>query len=236
MLDHQVVQVNGLAFAYGRHQVLHDVTFSLSAGEIVTLIGASGAGKSTLLHLLSGILKPSKGMVSIPPQQISYMMQQDLLLSWRTVLDNVTLVTELGPLARSQDQEARALLAEVGLGGVELRYPQELSGGMRQRVALARSLLLGKPLLILDEPFTALDVLLREELYALLRRLQQRNRLTVLMVTHDFRDALYLSDRIIHLKGGAITDEWLIENSVRHDPVQFGVHYAKLRSALNHSG
>lgn len=239
-----MLSVANLHFSYpDLPALLRGLTFHLQPGEIVSLIGTSGTGKSTLLKLLIGILRPCKGEVivqgasrSTSGQSMSYMMQEDLLLPWRTVLSNVTLAGELGPTPRTSIKlvdEARHLLGEMGLDGWETALPEELSGGMRQRVSLARALLLRKPILLLDEPFGALDVILREQMYALLRDIQVRRGTTILMVTHDFRDAFSLSDRILHLQQGGIVEEWVIDDKMRHQPEAFGKIHEQLRQALS---
>lgn len=239
-----MLSVANLHFSYpDLPALLRGLTFHLQPGEIVSLIGTSGAGKSTLLKLLTGILRPCKGEIVVQGtsqpasgQSMSYMMQEDLLLPWRTVLTNVTLAGELGPDPRTSIElveEARLLLSEMGLEGWDGALPEELSGGMRQRVSLARALLLRKPILLLDEPFGALDVILREQMYALIRDIKVRRGTTVLMVTHDFRDALSLSDRILLLQQGAIVEEWVVDDKMRRQPEAFGKIHEQLLQALN---
>lgn len=227
---------------YEGRALLQKLSFSLLKGEIATLIGASGSGKTTLLKLITGILKPECGTISVADQplptvqsHVAYMMQEDMLLPWRNVLQNMTITAELGrrrASLKSLYEEARQLCQEVELTGCEEMYPNELSGGMRQRVALARALLLKRPLLLLDEPFGSLDVSLREQMYLLLRRIQQKYGTTILMVTHDFRDALSLSDRILLLSNQTISKEWTIHPSMRHDPHAEGVLLREMRQAL----
>ena len=222
-----MLEVKNLSFAYNQNQILQNVTFSLKKGEIGSLIGASGSGKTTLFKLLTGMISPKAGTISVAGQflpegqgNVAYMTQEDLLLPWRTVLNNMTLVGELGKQRQPIDslrREARALLNEIGMRGLEEVYPEQLSGGMRQRVSLARALLLKRPLLLLDEPFGSLDVCLREQMYALLRQVQARLGTTMLMITHDFRDALSLSNSIFLLDNKHIEQEWQIQPSMRTD-------------------
>ncbi len=188
-------------------KVLEDLSFRVEKGEFVTILGPSGCGKSTLLNILSGLLPYDKGEIyweghRVPHLQsrTAYMIQKDLLLPWRRVLENVLLFPEILGIPRQQSEpQARKLLAEVGLQGFERHYPHQLSGGMRQRVALARTLIANKDLLLLDEPFGALDAITRANLQALLLQLWQRYRPTILFVTHDIEEALILSDRILVL-------------------------------------
>lgn len=222
-----MLDINSLSFSYGNKKILNGVSFSLKKGEIGTLIGASGSGKSTLFKLVTGMLPSQKGAITVSEeslpasqQQIAYMTQEDLLLPWRTILSNLTLLGELGKPSNSHaalKEEALKLLANVGLSGWEKAFPRELSGGMRQRASLARALLLKRPLLLLDEPFGSLDVGNREHMYALLREMQMRFNTTILMVTHDFRDALTLSDHIFLLSEGRIKKKWTVED--RQNPL-----------------
>lgn len=238
-MSNQAIHVKNLSFDYEDNQILQDVSFSLKKGEVATLIGASGSGKSTLFKLLTGLITVKYGELtlnnqSIPAgyQSIAYMMQEDLLLPWRTVLDNMTLITELGSspsYSKQLQEESLHLLNEMGLKGCEHLYPHELSGGMRQRVALARTLLQKKPILLLDEPFGALDVGLRENMYRLLRKVQEKHHTTILLVTHDFRDALVLSDRILFLADGVIQKEWHIPLEDKNDLEKMGLLQRELQ-------
>lgn len=237
-----MLKVRRLAFSYGSHQILHSVSFDLQKGSIGCLIGASGSGKTTIFKLLTGLIEPQKGTLSIDgefiPQghgKVAYMMQDDLLLSWRTVSQNMTLVGELGKRLQPLENlraEARRLLKEMGLEGWEDRYPESLSGGMRQRVSLARALLLKRPLLLLDEPFGSLDVSLREQMYALLRQVQSRLGTTMLMVTHDFRDALTLADEIFLLDQGCIRQKWQITPEIRQQPQKLGCIAEEMKKSI----
>jgi ABC-type nitrate/sulfonate/bicarbonate transport system ATPase subunit len=237
--------IEQVSFAYQDQSILNHLSLSLATGEIGTLIGASGSGKSTLFKLMTGLLSPQSGYLQIQGlpypkgcQSIAYMMQQDLLLPWRTILSNLLLVSELGPSHFSSPflkEEAKELLEEMGLKGCDQAYPDELSGGMRQRVSLARAILQRRPVLLLDEPFGALDVGVREQLYRLIRQIQQKQALTILMVTHDFRDALSLSDRIFLLKQGRIQQEWKVTSSQRKDGAQLGLLQQELYACMSAS-
>lgn len=223
-----MLQMQDICFLYEGAPLLSHVSLHLKQGEIATLIGASGTGKTTCLKLITGLLKPHQGQISIGGQplpeghgNVSYMMQEDLLLPWRNVLQNMTLTAELGKQTKSIEplrQKASALLKEIDMEGCEEMFPHQLSGGMRQRVALARALLQNRPLLLMDEPFGSLDVSLREHMYTLLRNIRNKYGTTILFVTHDFRDALSLSDRIFLLINCTIEKEWHITNEIRHNP------------------
>lgn len=217
-----MLKVKKLSFSYGKKQVLKDISLSLGQGEIASLIGASGSGKTTLFKLLTGILNPTEGTIETDGDTYpAYMTQQDLLLPWRTVLKNVMLPAELGKkssLPENMVPKALSLLDELGMKNCSEMFPDELSGGMRQRVSLARALLQSSKVLLLDEPFSSLDLSLREQLYDLLRRIQQEHMTTMLMVTHDFRDALTLSDHIFFLDEGSIKKQWTISDEERNDP------------------
>lgn len=223
-----MLAVDALHFSFGAKDLLRDLSFSIAEGEVVALIGLSGSGKTTLFRLITGLLAPTKGSIHIGGEPlpagsrlVTYMRQQDLLLPWRTVLENLLLFAELGSSpCKSTALRARAcaLLEQVGLIGVENAYPHELSGGMKQRVSLARALLQQRPLVLLDEPFTSLDVVLREQLYLLLRSIRTQYQKTVVMVTHDFHDALAMADRILILSQGRIAHHYALSPTLRHDP------------------
>lgn len=234
-----MLKVNNISFSYSSSPILKQLSFMLEKGEIASLIGSSGSGKTTLFKLLAGILKPDEGSIEIDEGGLpAYMTQQDLLLPWRTVIRNMTLLAELGTRPESsleQHDEAAALLAEMGLAGYEHYFPDELSGGMRQRVSLARALMQKRPLLLLDEPFASLDVSLREQMYQLLRTIQEKRKTTILLVTHDFRDAATLSNQIFFLDNGEIKNQWKIGDEERADPRAKGMLIEELRSHFIHS-
>jgi NitT/TauT family transport system ATP-binding protein len=209
-----MLQIEDLHFSYGPKKVLSGLSLSVKKGEIVSLIGISGSGKTTLFRLIAGHLVPEAGKIT-GIDSITYMQQEDLLLPWRDTLSNLTLLNELGKERGKFTEDPFALLAKVGLKGCERMYPHELSGGMRSRLSLARSLLQGRPLLLLDEPFGSLDVIIREGLYDLVATSCKNENKGVLLVTHDFRDALSLSDRILVLSEGKISAEFQVKE---HEP------------------
>lgn len=185
---------------------LQSVSFQILAGEFVCLLGPSGSGKSTLLRIIGGLATADSGMVTFqgkplyePQAAIGFVFQSNNLMPWRTVLDNVLLPQEVqqGKVDDAVRKTAHSLLTLVGLQGFEQAYPQTLSGGMRQRVVLARTLLQQPQLLLMDEPFGALDALTRERLNVELLRLHESQQLTTLMVTHSIQEAVFLADRVL---------------------------------------
>ena len=203
-----VLRLSGVSKAYPANgdqsvQALRDVTLDVGRAEFVSLVGPSGCGKSTLLGLIAGLEEPTNGDIEVAaeaegtPGKVAYMPQRDLLLPWRSLLDNVTLGAEVGGGDRAAARErAQQLLPAFGLQGFADALPHTLSGGMRQRAALLRTVLLDRPILLLDEPFGALDALTRAALQEWLLEIWERLAAAVLFVTHDVEEALWLSDRV----------------------------------------
>ncbi|MGW0964807.1 ABC transporter ATP-binding protein [Streptomyces sp. NPDC002516] len=184
---------------FGDRVVLDRLDLTIEEGELVILLGPSGCGKSTLLRLLAGLDRPDGGRVEVPAKR-AVVFQADRLLPWQRVLRNVTLGLH-GPDA---DQRARDVLAEVGLPGREKAWPKELSGGEAQRVSLARALVSEPELVLLDEPFAALDAITRLRMHDLVRALRTRHQAAMLLVTHDIDEAIALADRILVMSDGRI--------------------------------
>jgi ABC-type nitrate/sulfonate/bicarbonate transport system ATPase subunit len=202
--DHRAgVSVSHVARAYRDRRgqsvpALADVSLSVASGELLAVVGPSGCGKSTLLDLICGLQTPDSGDVVSAPAAL--MPQRDLLLPWLSALDNAALAPRIAHKSRSQARElASQLFTELGLGGFEQAHPHELSGGMRQRVAFLRTLLSGKPVLCLDEPFGALDAITRAEMQAWLADALRHEPRTVVLVTHDVEEAVLLADTIVVL-------------------------------------
>ena len=198
------VQLRGVGKQYGEREVLSDFDLSIERGSFVAIVGRSGCGKSTLLRLVAGLEKPTSGVLDKRaedgrPLDTRIMFQDARLLPWKSVLQNVML-----GLGRSAGEDARAVLAEVGLLERADDWPAQLSGGQRQRVALARALVHRPQLLLLDEPLGALDALTRIEMHALIERLWREHRFTALLVTHDVHEAVALGDRILLIEEGRI--------------------------------
>jgi len=213
--ESRFVELSGVALAYGsganRTLAVEDLTMSVGRGQFAAVVGPSGCGKSTLMKLATGLMAPTKGAVAVAGQEVAgplkivgMAFQNPNLLPWRTTLRNVLLPLEIVRPHRfanrveraAQAERARALLATVGLKGFEERFPWQLSGGMQQRTSLCRSLIHEPDLLMLDEPFGALDAFTREELWGVLQDLWMQRRFTCILVTHDLREAVYLADRI----------------------------------------
>jgi NitT/TauT family transport system ATP-binding protein len=181
----------------GQLVVLDDVTFEVGRGELVCLVGASGSGKSTLLNILAGLEAASSGRAHVHGR-VALMFQEAALLPWLTAAGNVELALELRGAGRAERRrQARDLLRRVHLEGFENRRPHELSGGMKQRVALARALAQDADVLLMDEPFGALDAITRDHLHEELERIWRETRLTIVFVTHNVREAVRLGDRVL---------------------------------------
>ena len=207
------VEVDNVDLAYDEvsGNAIEDVSLSMQEHEFIAMVGPSGCGKSTFMKLCSGLRPPNKGHVMVDGREVSgplkivgMAFQNATLLPWRTTLDNVLLPLEIvQPYRASFKQKkaeyaerAKALLRSVGLDGYEHRFPWELSGGMQQRASICRALIHEPKLLLLDEPFAALDAFTREELWCVLRDLWMRKRFTVVLVTHDLREATFLADTV----------------------------------------
>jgi NitT/TauT family transport system ATP-binding protein len=194
----------------GESQALAEISLSVCAGEFVAIIGPSGCGKSTLLSLISGILRPTAGEVRIdgrpvtaPSRAVGYMLQQDSLFEWRTILQNTLLGAEIQQAdMREARERAMDLLTLCGLGNVAHRLPRQLSGGMRQRAALARTLCTGPDIVLLDEPFSALDSQTRIALADEVSEILRRERKTVILVTHDIAEAVSMAERVVVMSRG----------------------------------
>jgi ABC-type nitrate/sulfonate/bicarbonate transport system ATPase subunit len=204
------LSLNGLGKHFGALEVLRDISLDVAQGEIVALLGTSGCGKSTLLNIISGLLKPDRGSFAIEGepaeqfhdwQRIAYMFQEDRLLPWRSVQANVAFGVEASSLGRQERAERVAkMLQLVGLDDFASAWPHQLSGGMRSRVALARSLVVQPQILLMDEPFSKLYPQTRTQMHDELLRLQGLTAMTVVFVTHDVEEAVVLADRVIVLE------------------------------------
>lgn len=243
-----VRQVN-LTFPDGEQglHVLSDISFSVQTEEFVCILGPSGSGKSTLLRILAGLLAPTRGAVSYPgleqdgmQQAIGFVFQKANLMPWRTVQENITLPLELQNAPRQEAaKQAQNLIELVGLEGFEDSLPRDLSGGMEQRVAIARALISDPRILLLDEPFGALDALTRERMGSELLRIWQARRKTVIMVTHAIAEAVFLADRVLVLspRPGEIRLDLPVnlprprEEMMKYTP-RFGEIARQLRSAI----
>lgn len=190
---------------FGDRLVLDRVSVAVGAGEIVGLVGPSGSGKSTLLSILTGALVPDTGAIEFDGRPVTgrdrpfaYMPQRDVLLPWRRIVDNAAIGLEVAGLGRRAARaRVRALFEPFGLAGTERFFPRQLSGGMRQRVSFLRTVVQGRPVLLLDEPFGALDAITRDELQRWLVGVWEESGWSILLITHDIREAIRLSDRVL---------------------------------------
>lgn len=219
------LEVSGLSFSCDNKKLFENLDFSIKEGEFVSLLGPSGCGKSTILKLLTGVIQAETGRITVDGQPVTglsehfaYMPQNDLLFPWKTILDNVCLYGQIHGSMEEMRREASKNFPAFGLEGYETKYPSSLSGGMRQRAAFLRTALCKADILLLDEPFGALDVITRGDMQDWLISMRARLNRTVLLVTHDMDEALYLSDRILILNQAPahITCEIEIPDRVRN--------------------
>jgi ABC-type nitrate/sulfonate/bicarbonate transport system ATPase subunit len=246
--EEPVVQTENIGMVFGKKDnrqvlALKDLNIQVYPGEFVTLLGPSGCGKSTTFHIVAGLLRPTHGRVLVDGRDVTgetghvaYMFQKDLLLPWRTVLANMTLGAEAQDMDRKQaQQEAKELLVKLGLAGRGDDYPSQLSGGMRQRVAFGRTLLMHKELLLLDEPLGALDAQTREYMQEWLLDVFDEFKKTVLLISHDLDEAIFLADRIYVLtkQPGTVKAEIRVDlPRPRSAADRFSPTFSQIRSRL----
>lgn len=213
--------------SFGDKKVLEDISITLHDQELVSLLGVSGGGKTTLFNIIAGILSPDNGEVILNGQEItsktgnvSYMLQKDLLLPFKTIEDNVSLPLVIKGMKKKEARETvQEYFAEFGLEGTQKQYPAMLSGGMKQRAALLRTYLFSKEVVLLDEPFSALDTITKTSMHNWYLSIMEKIKLSTLFITHDIDEAILLSDRIYLLTGapGKITKEIVIEEPKPRD-------------------
>jgi NitT/TauT family transport system ATP-binding protein len=231
------IQVEGVTKSFGGAEVLHDVSVSVRDGALTALLGPSGSGKSTLLRVIAGLLTPERGEIAVMGTSASearlyrsfgIVFQSNVMLPWLTALQNVRLPLDVvSPSSIPPRYSPDTLLEMVGLKGQESKFPRQLSGGMRQRVAIARALSFDPPILLMDEPFAAVDALIRQKLHLLLMDICARTAKTVVFITHDVYEAVLLSDRVLVMsdRPGTIVADIKIpfarprQPSLRSDPV-----------------
>lgn len=233
-----LIRFENVSKRFGNHVALDDVTLDVMPGELLVVIGRSGSGKTTLLRCVNGLVLADGGRVSVGEttlaaadltelrRGIGYVIQSGGLFPHLTVAQNVAIVGRAkGDAPAEQDRRARAVLQTVGLAGLESRYPRELSGGQFQRVGIARALYADPPIMLLDEPFAAVDPLARMDLQDEFARLHRQLRKTMLFVTHDVEEALYLGDRVVVFDAGRViqvdTPEGLRNNPASDDIARF---------------
>lgn len=215
-----VLKINHVSKSFEEEQIIKDISIELKEGEIVSLLGVSGGGKTTLFNIIAGLSMPDKGNVLLEgeditgkPGKVSYMLQKDLLLPYRTILDNVALPLIVRGMKKKEAREkAAGFFEEFGLEGTEKKYLAQISGGMKQRAALLRTYLFSEKVALLDEPFSALDMLTKAKVHEWYLDVMEKIKLSTLFVTHDIDEAVLLSDRIYLLTGkpGTITKEIVI--------------------------
>jgi NitT/TauT family transport system ATP-binding protein len=227
-----------MTFPDGTH-ALEDVTFDVSKGEFVTLVGPSGCGKSTILRIAAGLLTQTSGTVEVDRERLGYVFQDATLLPWRTVAQNVALFAELHSVP---PEERRRLVADaialVGLEGFEDHYPKALSGGMRMRASLARTLTLEPPVFLFDEPFGAVDEITRSRLNEETLALFARERFAGLFVTHSIAEAVFLSTRVLVMSSrpGTIVEAFDVPFEYPRTPeLRFGADFAELSGRVSHA-
>jgi NitT/TauT family transport system ATP-binding protein len=202
------IEFHGVTHSFGAYRAIENIDLDVRSGAFVSVVGPSGCGKSTLLNCAAGLIQPTQGSVSVLGEKLkglnrraSYMFQQDALLPWKTALENIALGLIFRGVA-NPEQQAREWVARVGLSGFEDSYPSQLSGGMRKRVAMAQSWIVNPDILLMDEPFSALDVHTRLRMETELLELWTASPKTVLFVTHDLEEAIALADEVVVLSAG----------------------------------
>ena len=246
----ELLRTDRITKSYQSRLIIRDISIHLEEGELVSLLGLSGSGKTTLLNIMSGLVRPDSGKVFLSggditgqPGQISYMLQKDLLLEHKRVIDNVALPLVIHGMKK---EEARAkadpYFAQFDLSGTQLLYPAQMSGGMRQRAALLRTYLGSRGVILLDEPFSALDMITRGQLHAWYLDIMEKMKLSTLLITHDVDEAILLSDGIYLLTGspGEIRHELRIDvpRRERQDfslTPEFAAYKRRIRDALQTS-
>jgi NitT/TauT family transport system ATP-binding protein len=241
------LNLNDVRYAYpGRGEVVQGVSLQIAPGKFHCLIGRSGCGKTTLIKLAAGLLQPHSGEVFLqgvpvtqPNSDMGFVFQTPTLLDWLTLLDNVLLPIALhGKVESAQIDKAIELLHQLGLNGLTYRYPQQLSGGQQSRVAIARALISAPPILFMDEPFASLDAITRSELQQDLLALSQSQGTSVLFITHDIAEAVYLADYVSVMQAGKICHQMAIDLSHPRQPAvrytaDFNARCAQLRQAMD---
>jgi NitT/TauT family transport system ATP-binding protein len=241
------LKLDAVHYAYpGRDDVVQGVSLHIAPGDFHCLIGRSGCGKTTLLKLAAGLLQPQSGAVALqgvpvsePTADMGFVFQSPTLLEWLTVLDNVLLpITLHGKVQAAQREKAFNLLDQLGLKDLQSRFPQQLSGGQQSRVAIARALINAPPILFMDEPFASLDAITRSELQQDLLALCQSQGTSVLFITHDIAEAVYLADHVSVMQAGAVGHQLAVDLPHPRQPAlrytaDFNARCAELRQAMD---
>ena len=220
-----ILDIKNLSYSFGNNPILKDINIHVNENEMVTIVGSSGVGKSTLFNLIAGVLKKQVGEIAINGSEdyigkVAYMLQKDLLFEHKTIIDNVILPLIIAKVNKKEAlEEGNKILKQFNLDKYANKYPQQLSGGMRQRVALIRTYMFKRKIFLLDEAFSALDAITKKELHKWYLDLKKEFNLTTLLITHDIEEAVFLSDRIYILgnKPGEIIGEIKIEINSNED-------------------
>ncbi len=220
-----ILDIKNLSYSFGNNPILKDINIYVNENEMVAIVGSSGVGKSTLFNLIAGVLKKQTGEISINGSdnyigKVAYMLQKDLLFEHKTIIDNVILPLIIAKVNKKEAlEEGNKILKQFNLDKYANKYPQQLSGGMRQRVALIRTYMFKRNIFLLDEAFSALDAITKKELHKWYLDLKKEFNLTTLLITHDIEEAVFLSDRIYILgnKPGEIIGEIKIEINPNED-------------------
>ena len=242
-----LIEIRGVTHAYrtahGPLPVLDNLTLSVPEGEFCAVVGPSGCGKSTLTRLVAGLMKPDRGEVWLhgekvtgPKKTVGMAFQNPVMLEWRTILQNVMLPLEIvAPRMPTAQREARAadLLALVGLAGFENKRPSELSGGMRQRASLCRAIVHKPEVLIMDEPFGALDAFTREDLWQTMHALRAKEPFTCVLITHDLRESVFLGDQVVVLSGRPATTQYVLDVAYPGPRVLDGLYTPEVTDMLH---
>jgi NitT/TauT family transport system ATP-binding protein len=242
-----LIEIRGVTHAYrtahGPLPVLDNLTLSVPEGEFCAVVGPSGCGKSTLTRLVAGLMKPDRGEVWLhgervtgPKKTVGMAYQNPVMLEWRTILQNVMLPLEIvAPRMPRSQREARAaeLLALVGLEGFENKRPSELSGGMRQRASLCRAIVHKPDVLIMDEPFGALDAFTREDLWQTMHALRAKEPFTCVLITHDLRESVFLGDQVVVLSGRPATTQYVLDVAYPGPRVLDGLYTPEVTEMLH---
>ena len=224
--DEQLINVIDINKSFDNNQILKNISISVNRGEFVSIVGSSGCGKSTLFNIIAGLIKQDSGSISVTGD-IGYMQQKDLLLPWKNVIDNVVLPLNFRGFDRKASiEKANEYIKIIGLEGYEQKYPYQLSGGMKQRVSFLRTLLCSEDIMLLDEPFGALDAITKGKMQKWLLEMEKILNRTILFITHDIEEAIFLSDRIYIMSAnpGEIKEEIYLHGLSSQDLVELKNH------------